>query len=150
MLSTYTGDPASIIQALQDIQNECGYISKEDLRAAASVCQVPYSTAYSIATFYRAFSLNERGRYVIKVCDGTACHLKMASELLAELKSELDIGPGETTTDRLFSIEIVNCLGACAMAPAVSINEELHGYLSRTKLRALVRRLRAEATGGRP
>lgn len=147
VLTPYRDDPSGIIPALQDLQNEYGYISKENLRAAVGYCGVPYSYAYSIATFYRAFSLIERGRYVVKVCDGTACHLRMSSELMAELESELGIGPGETTEDRLFSIETVNCLGACAMAPVVSINGELHGYLTRTKLRAIIEDLTEQANG---
>ncbi len=147
LLAPYRGEPAGIIQALQDIQNEYGYISKENLRTTANECGIPYSYAYSIATFYRSFSLNERGRYVIKVCDGTACHLRMSMELMAELENELGIGPGETTKDKLFSIETVNCLGACAMAPVISINNELHGYLTRTKLRSLIEDLTEEARG---
>jgi len=145
LLEPYAGAPAYIIQALQDIQNTCGYISKENLKTAALRCGVPYSYAYSIATFYKAFSLTPRGTYIIKLCDGTACHLKMSSEILAEIEDILGIGPGETTGDGLFSIEIVNCLGACAMAPVVSINEELHGYLTRTKIRALLKDLMARA-----
>ena len=145
LLEPYHGDPASIIQALQDIQNRYGYISKENLKTAASECSVSYSYAYSIATFYKAFSLKERGRYVIKVCDGTACHLKMSGEIIEELKKQLGIGPGDTTEDMLFSIELVNCLGACAMAPVASINDQLYGYLSRTKVRTIIDDLKNQA-----
>jgi NADH-quinone oxidoreductase subunit E len=145
VLTPYKDEPSGIIPALQDLQAEFGYISKENLRAAAENCGVPFSYAYSIATFYRSFSLKERGRYVIKVCDGTACHLRMSSELMAELENSLGIGPGETTEDKLFSIETVNCLGACAMAPVVSINNELYGYLTRTKLRGLIEDLADQA-----
>ncbi|MFW5711041.1 MAG: NAD(P)H-dependent oxidoreductase subunit E [bacterium] len=145
LLEAYRHKPASIIQALQDIQNRYGYISKDNLKAAARQCSVPYSYAYSIATFYKSFSLKERGRYVIKLCDGTACHLKLSGEILEELKAQLAIGPGDTTEDRLFSIELVNCLGACAMAPVASINDQLYGYLSRSKIREILTDLRREA-----
>lgn len=145
LLEAYCDKPASIIQALQDTQNRYGYISKDNLKAAARQCSVPYSYAYSIATFYKAFSLKERGRYVIKLCDGTACHLKLSGEILEELKAQLGIGPGDTTEDRLFSIELVNCLGACAMAPVASINDQLYGYLTRTKIREILEELRQKA-----
>jgi len=148
LLEGYRDDPASIIQALQDVQNHYGYISKDNLKAAARQCGVPYSYAYSIATFYKAFALKERGRYVIKLCDGTACHLKLSGEILEELRAQLDIGPGETTADNLFSIELVNCLGACAMAPVASINDRLYGYLTRTKIRGILADLRNEAAEG--
>lgn len=148
LLSAYRGDPAFIIQALQDIQNKFGYISKENLKKAASECNVPFSYAYSIATFYKSFSLKERGRYVIKLCDGTACHLKLSGEILDELTEQLGIGAGDTTEDMLFSIELVNCLGACAMAPVASINEQLYGYLSRTKIRKVIEDLKNQAREG--
>ena len=98
LLEGYSGRPADIIQALQDIQNAYGFISKENLRTAAENCGVSYAYAYSIATFYRSFSLNPRGRYVIKLCDGTACHLKQSGEILEELRKVLGIGPGQTRT----------------------------------------------------
>lgn len=145
LLEKYSGNPADIIQALQDIQNTYGFISRENLKRAARMCAVSYSYAYSIATFYKAFSLNERGRFVIKLCDGTACHLKQSGEILEELEQILGIGPGQTTGDMLFSIETVNCLGACAMAPVVSINDQLYGYLTRTRVRKIIGDLRAES-----
>ena len=144
LLEKYSGNPADIIQALQDIQNTCGFISRENLKMAAQMCGISYSYAYSIATFYKAFSLNERGRFVIKLCDGTACHLKQSGEILDELEQILGIGPGQTTEDMLFSIETVNCLGACAMAPVASINEELYGYLTRTRVRKIIDDLREQ------
>lgn len=146
LLEAYRGDSSAVIQALQDIQNRYGYISKDNLKAAARQCSVPYSYAYSIATFYKAFALEERGRYVIKLCDGTACHLKLSGEILEELRAQLGIGPGDTTEDRLFSIELVNCLGACAMAPVASINDQLYGYLTRTKIREILADLRQATT----
>ncbi len=143
LLSPYTGRPSDIIEALQDIQRSRGYIPKEALKKAAEVCGVSYSYTYSIATFYKAFSLHEKGMYVLRVCDGTACHLKLSEEIRDELSHILGIGEDETTEDGLFSLELVNCLGACAMAPVVSINEKLFGYLTRNKIRAIVDDIRS-------
>lgn len=143
LLEPHRGRPEEIIRALQDIQKSFGFIPREALREAARQCGVAYSYAYSIATFYKAFSLNERGRYVIRVCDGTACHLKLSEDIKEELSSHLGIGVEETTEDGLFSIEMVNCLGACAMAPVISVNEKLFGYLTRTKVRGIIDDIRA-------
>jgi NADH-quinone oxidoreductase subunit E len=142
LLAPMRARPEEIIRALQEIQAHYGYIPKGALREAARQCGVAYSYAYSIATFYKAFSLHERGRYVIRVCDGTACHLKLSGEIREELTEVLGIGEEETTEDGLFSIEMVNCLGACAMAPVVSINETLFGSLTRTKVRELIEDIR--------
>lgn len=142
LLSPYRGRPSEIIRALQEVQRSCGYIPKEALQRAAKACGVPYSYAYSIATFYKAFSLNAKGKYVIRVCDGTACHLKLSEDIRDELTDMLGIGNDETTEDGLFSIEMVNCLGACAMAPVVSINEKLFGYLTRNKIRGVIDEIR--------
>lgn len=138
LLAPFRGKPQEIIRALQEIQRAYGYISKEALREAGRECGVPYSYAYSIATFYKAFSLKERGKYVIRICDGTACHLRLSEEIRDELSSLLGIGVEETSPDGLFSIEMVNCLGACAMAPVMSINERLFGYLSRNRVREII------------
>ena len=147
LLSPYRGNPSDIIQALQDIQRSNGYISRDALNRAAEECGVSYSYCYSIATFYKAFSLNERGTFVIRVCDGTACHLKLSEEIREELSTVLGIGVEETTGDGLFSIEMVNCLGACAMAPVVSINEKLFGYLTRSKVRDIIDDIRTRGEG---
>jgi NADH-quinone oxidoreductase subunit E len=138
ILEKYQHDPSGVIQALQDTQKAYGYISKENLQALSRHLGVPYSYTYAIATFYKSFSLQERGKYVIKVCDGTACHLKLSEDLVAEIKQYLGIGLGEMTPDKLFTLEQVNCLGACAMAPAMSINEKLYGKLTRKKVRETI------------
>ena len=142
LLASYEGKPQDIIRALQDIQHEYGYLSKNALQTASRLCTVPYSYVYAIASFYKAFSLKERGRYVIRVCDGTACHLKLSGDIKDELGLILGIKENETTADGLFTIEMVNCLGACAMAPVVSINEKLFGYLNRTKIRRIINEIK--------
>ncbi|GAK58802.1 NADH dehydrogenase (Ubiquinone) 24 kDa subunit [Candidatus Vecturithrix granuli] len=144
ILERYHDNPAAVIQALQDTQKAYGYLSKDHLQAISQRVGVPYSYTYSIATFYKSFSLQERGKYILKVCDGTACHLKLSEDILDELQHALGIKLGETTQDRLFTLESVNCLGACAMAPVISINEVLHGKLTRQKVRTLITQLREE------
>lgn len=138
IIARYQGQRSEVIQALQDTQKAYGYISREHLKQISRELGSPYSYTYAIATFYKAFSLQERGKYVIKVCDGTACHLKRSEDLLDELTSYLQIGVGEMTKDRLFTIEQVNCLGACALAPAMAVNEQLHGALTRQKVRQII------------
>jgi iron-hydrogenase subunit gamma len=148
IIEQYQHDPSKVIQALQDTQKVYGYISKDNLKTISTHLGVPYSYTYAIATFYKSFSLRERGKYVIKVCDGTACHLKLSEDIVAEIKQHLSIGLGEMTQDKLFTLEQVNCLGACAMAPAMSINEKLYGKLTRKKVREIIDTLsRPESQG---
>lgn len=147
LLAPYKNKPSNIIEALQELQRTIGYLPREALQEAAAECGVPYSYVYSIATFYKAFSLNSRGKYVIRICDGTACHMKMSLELKEELSSVLEIDEEETTKDGLFSMEMVNCLGACAMAPVLSINGRLFGYLNRTKIRTILDDIRSRGEG---
>ncbi|PIE32090.1 NAD(P)H-dependent oxidoreductase subunit E [candidate division KSB3 bacterium] len=137
-LASYKGERSAVIQALQDTQRAEGYISQERLKFISQHVGVPYSYVYAIATFYKSFSLTERGKFILKVCDGTACHLQSSEDLIDEIQQYLGIGVGETTDDRLFSLEQVNCLGACTMAPVVAVNDTLHGNLSRKKLRTLL------------
>ena len=121
------GDRTGLIHALQDMQAEFGYVPRQ---AAELVCQrlnVPIAKAFSVATFYKAFSLEPKGDVVIRVCTGTACHIRGAQTLVDEICGTLGIRPGGTTEDRRFTLETVNCVGACAMAPVVSLNGEYHG-----------------------
>ena len=142
ILESYKGDRSAVIQALQDTQNAYGYISQEHLKLISTTTCTPYSYTYAIATFYRSFSLKERGKYIISVCDGTACHLKLSEDLLDEIQQYLGISIDETTEDGLFTLEQVNCLGACAMAPVLSINGTLHGNLTRKTLHTLLDQFR--------
>jgi NADH-quinone oxidoreductase subunit E len=114
---------------LMDVQNRCRYIPREALEELAEYLakeKVKLSSLYGMATFYRALSLEPKGKHVIKVCDGTACHLRGAPLLLDRITRTLSIGPGETTKDKLWSLETVNCLGACALAPVMVIDSAYH------------------------
>ncbi|UCE62202.1 MAG: NAD(P)H-dependent oxidoreductase subunit E [Phycisphaerales bacterium] len=122
-----SGDGTSLIHALQDIQAEFGYVPCEAAELLCEHLSVPISKAFSAATFYKAFSLEPKGDVVIRVCTGTACHIRGAQTLVDELCSILNVAPGKTTKDLKFTLETVNCVGACAMAPVVSLNGEYHG-----------------------
>jgi NADH-quinone oxidoreductase subunit E len=121
------GDGMSLIHALQDIQAEFGYVPCEAAELLCERLRVPISKAFSVATFYKAFSLEPKGEMVIRVCTGTACHIRGAQTLVDELRTVLGVAPGQTTEDRRFTLETVNCVGACAMAPVVSLNGQYHG-----------------------
>ncbi|MBN2563322.1 MAG: NAD(P)H-dependent oxidoreductase subunit E [Phycisphaerae bacterium] len=121
------GDTTGLIHALQDIQAAFGYVPYEAVQLLCEHLNVPISKAFSAATFYKAFSLKPKGKVVIRVCTGTACHIRGAQTLVDEVCAALNIAPGETTEDLKFTLETVNCVGACAMAPVVSLNGEYHG-----------------------
>jgi NADH-quinone oxidoreductase subunit E len=126
---------------LQDLQKEFNYIPKEGLQSVAEYLEIPLSKIYGIATFYRALSLKPRGKFTIKVCDGTACHISSSPLLIQEIERILGIKPGETTDDGLFSLETVNCLGSCAIAPVVVINDKYYGKVTPAKLRETINTL---------
>ena len=121
------GDKTGLIHALQDVQAEFGYVPCEAVELLCTHLNVPISKAFSASTFYKAFSLEPKGDVVIRVCTGTACHIRGAQTLVDEISATLGIEPGSTTKDLKFTLETVNCVGACAMAPVVSLNGEYHG-----------------------
>ena len=121
------GDGSGLIHALQDLQAQFGYIPGQAVELLCQHLEVPISKAFSAATFYKAFSLQPKGEMVIRVCTGTACHIRGAQTLVDEICTTLGIAPGGTTKDLKFTLETVNCVGACAMAPVVSLNGEYHG-----------------------
>ena len=126
ILKTYPKEKRHSLAILQDVQARFGYIPKEALEAISAHLDIKLSALYSMATFYRALSLKPKGKHVIRVCDGTACHIRGAPVLLDSLKRTLGISPGETTKDGLFTVETVNCLGACAIAPVMVVDGKYH------------------------
>jgi NADH-quinone oxidoreductase subunit E len=115
---------------LQDVQRLENYLPLETLQYIGTKLEVPLSRVYYIATFYKSFSLEPRGRHIIKVCLGTACHLNNAVQNLEQIQRTLDIGEGETTEDRVFSLETVNCVGTCALAPVTMVDEDYYGAVT--------------------
>jgi NADH:ubiquinone oxidoreductase subunit E/NAD-dependent dihydropyrimidine dehydrogenase PreA subunit len=119
----------NIIAILQDINDQYNWLPRDAIHYVAERLELPFSHVYRIASFYTQFSLTPRGKHIIKVCMGTACFVRGAPQILAQIKSDLGISPGETTEDGLFTLETVNCLGACALGPLVVVNQDYHGRM---------------------
>jgi len=115
---------------LQDLQSAKRYLPEEDLRELAEALAIPLTRVFRVATFFKAFSLEPKGEHIINVCMGTACHVRGAERILNELERQLGIDRGETTADQKFSLETVNCLGACALGPVVVVDQEYHGDMT--------------------
>jgi len=138
ILDNYQRDKGMLVSILQDVQAEYNYLPEEALVEVSQVLGAPLSQVYSVATFFKAFSLKPRGRYLINVCLGTACHVRGAVKVLEAIERELDIKTGETTKDFKFTLERVNCVGCCALGPVVVINGEYHGQMKTDKVKALL------------
>jgi len=149
ILAKYDHGRESLVEVLQDIQEAEGYLPGESLRQVSEGLGVPMIEVYRVASFYKAFTLSPRGRHTLTVCTGTACHVRGAPRLLDELRGQLGVEPGETTLDGAFTLEAVNCLGACALGPVVVLDGGYHGQMTPAKLRRLVsdvRRAESEVT----
>ncbi len=138
-------DPSYLIAILQDIQEHYGYLPEEEMRQVAQHTSLPVSRVYGVATFYNQFRFRPLGKYVVRVCRGTACHVKGSLDILRTLENELGIKAGETTRDLAFSIETVACIGACSIAPVVAVNGEFHGGLTLKSLQKLIKSYLAKA-----
>jgi NADH:ubiquinone oxidoreductase subunit E len=135
-----------LIEVLQDIQENYGYISKEAMQAVSQGLGVPLMEVYRVASFYKAFRLRPSGKNVLTMCMGTACHVRGARLLLDQATGQLGVKSGEVTSDGLFSIEHVNCLGACALGPIVTENGSYHHHMTPGKLRKLIKTLGHQET----
>ena len=127
IVDRYGANPSRIIAMMQDIQEAFGYLPEADLRLLSDAIGIPLNRIYGIATFYKAFRLAPRGRHEIKLCTGTACHVRGAEVVRDAITRELGIVEGETTSDGRFSFETVHCLGCCGLAPVVMIDDDIHG-----------------------
>ncbi|MGB9840343.1 NADH-quinone oxidoreductase subunit NuoE [Thermovenabulum sp.] len=147
ILKRYPKEKRFLLAILQDIQRTYNYLPREALNEVREYLDIPLSSLYSMATFYRALSLKPKGKYVIRICDGTACHIRGSMNLLEEIKRELSLSPGEITPDAKFSLETVNCLGSCAIAPVMMINERVYGNLKPDMLREIFSSFGGEENG---
>ena len=146
IIRVYGAAPASLIPVMQDIQAEYRYLPAELLTYVAEKIGVTKAKAYSVATFYENFSFEAKGKYVIKVCDGTACHVKKSMPVLAALYKKLGLSAQKhTTDDMMFTVETVSCLGACGLAPTMMVNEEVHPRMTPEAAVALIDSLRGGA-----
>jgi NADH-quinone oxidoreductase subunit E len=131
IIEVYGNNKSSIITVLQDIQEEYRYLPTEILEYVSHKMDISPSKLFGIATFYENFSLEPKGKYVIKICDGTACHVRKSIPILEALRKELDLPNNKKTTDdMMFTLETVSCLGACGLAPVLTINEKVYGSMT--------------------
>ena len=140
IISRYDGDREILIPILQDITTEFNWLPPGTLARVSQTKQIPMEHILRIATFYKAFSLKPRGKHIITVCVGTACHVKGAQRILDRLERELGVKTGETTSDMQFTLEAVRCLGCCGLAPVVTIGEELYGKMNPAKAATMIDR----------
>jgi NADH-quinone oxidoreductase subunit E len=140
----YKSGKISLIAVMQDISQEYGYLPEEVLQEVSALIEVPISIFYSLATFYSSFRLEPIGKKHICVCVGTACHVRGAAQVVDTLERDLQIAPGETSKDGNFTLETVNCVGACALGPLITVNGEYHGKMDQKKAAKLGKALRRE------
>jgi len=134
--------PSQLIEVLLDVQANYGYLSEEAMRTVSRELGVPPMEVYRVASFYKAFRLKPAGKHVLTICMGTACHVRGARLLLDHASGHLGVEPGDVTPDGLFSIEQVNCLGACALGPVVTVDGTYHHHMTPAKLRRLIEGIR--------
>lgn len=148
ILDRYERKPAKLIPILQAVQAEYRYLPKEALAYVATALGLSPSSVFGVATFYAHFALTPKGKYVVHVCDGTACHVKNSESLLAAIRKKLALKEGKNTTDDLlFTVETVSCPGACGLAPVMVVNEVVHGMMTPAKCdEVLDKILESEAT----
>jgi len=130
----------SLVSILQDVQAEYRYLPEDAIRAVAQQLNLPLIQVYGVATFFKAFSLVPRGEHVVNVCLGTACHVRGAPSVLDQVKRQLGLEPGTTSEDRQFTLETVNCLGACALGPIVVIDGQYNGQMSPGKVKKTLKK----------
>jgi NADH-quinone oxidoreductase subunit E len=135
---------SNLIAILQDFQQELGYLPETALRDISEHVSVPLASIYGVATFYNQFRLKPIGKNIIRVCRGTACHVKNSANILVALETELGISAGQTTRDKNFTLETVACIGACSIAPVVNINEEYYGRVTVKEIPKILNKYKKE------
>ena len=145
ILGAYPKELRHALAIMQDMQRHFGYVPREGLEKLSVYLDRPLAALYSLATFYKALSLKPKGKHIIKVCDGTACHIRGSTNLINDIGRTLGIGPDETTKDGAFSLEIVNCVGACALAPVVVIDGIYYGKVTMESLPEILKAVKEGA-----
>jgi NADH-quinone oxidoreductase subunit E len=146
----YDGAPGELIPLLQSAQEHFGYIPRRAIKYISAVTGIPEATIYGVITFYSQFRLQPMGRYVVRVCDGTACHVSGSRMLIDTVQDELSIEVGETSADGLFTLTTVACIGCCSLAPVMMINDETHGRLTPASVRRILRDCRRKLSEKAP
>jgi NADH:ubiquinone oxidoreductase subunit E len=147
VIDSHRQEPGALIPVLEQVQEITGYLPESVQRRVAQGLGLPLGQVYGVVTFYSFFSMRPRGKHPIRICLGTACHVRGAKRNLDHLSDRLGIGPGECTGDRLFSLEPVRCLGACGLAPVLVIDTETHKQVKPTSLDRILEDVRAHASG---
>lgn len=146
IIDDHGAKPSAIIAILQAIQEHYRYLPREIFDHLAKRLGVPTASIYSVATFYENFSLEPKGKYVIKCCDGTACHVRGSTPILERLRNDLGLSESKATTDDLlFTVETVSCLGACGLAPVITVNDKVHPAMTPDKASELIKKLSEES-----
>lgn len=149
IIDSYDAQGSSLLAIMQDVQDEARYLPREAMERISERLSVPIARVYQMATFFESFHLEPRGKHICTVCMGTACHVRGATRLVEELERDLDIPSGGTTEDLMFTIEEVNCVGACALGPLVIIDGDYHGNMTSNRLQKVVKKIhKAEVKGG--
>ena len=145
IIHNYPAEQRYSLAIMQDMQREFNYIPREGMEALAEYLGCALSVLYSMATFYKALSLKPKGKHIIKLCDGTACHIRGSMTLKEGVTRALGIDDGETTEDGMFSLELVNCLGSCALAPVMVVDDVYYGKMTMEQLPDVINKYREEA-----
>jgi len=138
IIDRYPAQQEVLIQLLLDMQSEFNWIPKEAILRVSERIQIPISQIYRVASFYKAMSLIPRGKHIVNVCLGTACHVRGGPRIMDKVEESLTIKPGETTQDMKFTLERVNCLGCCALGPVIVIDKDYHGKMTPTKVKEVL------------
>ena len=134
ILSRYNGEKSDLIPVLQETQESFGYLPEGVMQRIAKFLRLPESTVYGVSTFYAQFKLTPTGKRLVKVCRGTACHVRGAGYILSEIERRLGIKPGETTSDLSYSLETIACFGSCALAPVMVVDKNVYGRMTPTRV----------------
>ncbi len=148
VFASYRGDKNELIPVLQDVQEELGYLPDEAMQEVSRFVRVPEAKVFGVATFYARFHLKPRGEHIIRLCCGTACHVRGASRVADKVKDLLKVGVGETTEDLKYTYEEVACIGACGLAPVMTIDSKTFGKLDPDKTKKIIQNFGEEAEGG--
>ncbi|MGQ9670431.1 MAG: NADH-quinone oxidoreductase subunit NuoE family protein [Desulfosoma sp.] len=146
VIDQWGAKPESLLQIMLDVNHKFNYLPKESLLRISERLRMPVNQVYSVANFFKVFSLTPRGRTMVHVCTGTACHVKGAPKLLDRIRQDLGLEPGQTTEDLALTLETVNCVGACASAPVVVVRGETYSEMTPNKMASLIKEIKAKST----
>ncbi len=145
IFARYSGERSELIPLLQDLQKELGYLPREAMTETARFLGVPDSVVYGVVTFYAQFYLTRQGKHKVRVCQGTACHVRGSKQIMCAMEKKLGVDPGETTPDYEFTLERVACVGSCALAPLMVVDDKVHGGMTPEKAESLIDGVREES-----